>query len=42
MIRRVKVKSTVHLNTLQPMLQRMGGILKANNELYLYMIILKK
>ena len=26
---RVKVKSSVHLNTLQPLLQRMRGILKA-------------
>ena len=29
----VKVKSSVHLNTLQPLLQRMRGILKANNKL---------
>ena len=37
--RRAKVKSSVHLNTL---LQRMRGILKANNELYFYMLITKK
>ena len=39
MKRRAKVKSSVHLNTL---LQKMRGILKANNELYFYMIIPKK
>ena len=38
----VKVKSFVHLNTLQPLMQRMRGIFKANNKLYLYMIISKK
>ena len=38
MKRRAKVKSSVNLNTL---LQRMRGILKANNELYFYMIIPK-
>ena len=35
----VKVKSSEHLNTLQPLLQRMKGILKANNKLYFYMVI---
>ena len=36
MKRLAKVKSYVYLNTL---LQRMRGILKANNELYFYIII---
>ena len=36
--RRAKVKSSVHMNTL---LQRMRGILKANNELYFNMLIQK-
>ena len=42
MKRRVKVKSSVHLDTLQSLLKRMRGILKANNKLYFYMIIPKK
>ena len=32
----VKVKSSVHLKTLQPLLHSMRGILKANNKLYFY------
>ena len=39
---RFKVKSCVHLNTLQPLLQRTRGIVKANNKLYFYMIIPKE
>ena len=41
MKRRVSVTFSVHLSTLQTLLQRMKGILKANNKLYLYMIIPK-
>ena len=39
MKRRVMAKSSVLLNTLQPLLQRMEGILKVNNKLLFYMII---
>ena len=42
MKRRVKVKSSEHLNTLQPLLQTMRGTLKANDKLYFYMIIRSK
>ena len=41
MKRRVRVTFSVHSSTLQTLLQRMKGILKTNNKLYLYMIIPK-